>query len=80
MTDHAAAALRRKGFTVVPGLDTWEMQTVTKDGARLRITSMPGKHGPGPIKFLLPPVMGSTIEFSAPWAAPPSGFTSRATH
>jgi L-ascorbate metabolism protein UlaG (beta-lactamase superfamily) len=64
-TEHAAAALRAKGFREARGLEPWERLTVTKGGARLRITSMPGIHGPGPLKFLLPPVMGSMLEFES---------------
>ncbi|HZH34020.1 MAG TPA: MBL fold metallo-hydrolase [Pyrinomonadaceae bacterium] len=30
---------------------------------RLRITSMPGQHGPGIVDFALPPVMGSVLDF-----------------
>ena len=65
-TNHAAAALRAKGFTAARGLETWETLTVTKGAARVRLTSLPGKHGPGAINFLLPPVMGSMLEFDAP--------------
>ena len=53
------------------GLDTWESFTATKDGASLRITSMPGKHGPGPLNALLPPVMGSMLEFKTAEGAVP---------
>jgi L-ascorbate metabolism protein UlaG (beta-lactamase superfamily) len=65
-TEHAAAALRSKGFKEARGLETWEKLTVTKGEARLRISSMPGIHGPGPLKFALPPVMGSMLEFESP--------------
>jgi L-ascorbate metabolism protein UlaG (beta-lactamase superfamily) len=64
-TNHAAAKLRAKGFREARGLETWEMFTVVKGDARLRITSMPGKHGPGAVNFLLPPVMGSMLEFES---------------
>jgi L-ascorbate metabolism protein UlaG (beta-lactamase superfamily) len=37
--------------------------TVTKGQHRLRITSMPGQHGPGIVDFALPPVMGSMLDF-----------------
>jgi L-ascorbate metabolism protein UlaG (beta-lactamase superfamily) len=64
-TPHAAAKLRSKGFREARGLETWETFTVEKGDARLRITSMPGKHGPGAVNFLLPPVMGSMLEFES---------------
>ncbi|MFP5260619.1 MAG: MBL fold metallo-hydrolase [Blastocatellia bacterium] len=62
-TRHAASSLKGKGFTATHGLDTWESLSVVKGGGRLRITSMPGKHGPGLMNALLPPVMGSMLEF-----------------
>jgi L-ascorbate metabolism protein UlaG (beta-lactamase superfamily) len=62
-TNHAAAALRAKGFREARGLETWETFTAVKGGARLRLTSMPGLHAPGPLQLLLPPVMGSMLEF-----------------
>ena len=64
-THHAAAKLRAKGFREARGMETWETFTVEKGDARLRITSMPGKHGPGAVNFLLPPVMGSMLEFES---------------
>jgi L-ascorbate metabolism protein UlaG (beta-lactamase superfamily) len=38
---------------------------VRKGGATLRLTAMPGTHGPGPLGPLLPPVMGSMLEFGS---------------
>ena len=62
-TEHAAGELRDKGFTAPVALDTWDAVTVEKGDARVRITSMPGKHGPAGVDFFLPPVMGSILEF-----------------
>ncbi|HUS13525.1 MAG TPA: MBL fold metallo-hydrolase [Chloroflexia bacterium] len=62
-TGHAAAALHNMGFRAPQPLDTWETLTVVKGDARLRITAMPGMHGPGPLSALLPPVMGSMLDF-----------------
>ncbi|HEX6288179.1 MAG TPA: MBL fold metallo-hydrolase [Herpetosiphonaceae bacterium] len=64
-TRHAAKDLRRKGFTRTYPLKTWQTQTVTKGEVRLRITAMPGTHGPGILAALLPPVMGSMLEFES---------------
>jgi L-ascorbate metabolism protein UlaG (beta-lactamase superfamily) len=61
----AAAKLRAKGFREARGLETWETFTVVKGNARLKITSTPGKHGPGAVNFLLPAVMGSMLEFES---------------
>jgi L-ascorbate metabolism protein UlaG (beta-lactamase superfamily) len=62
-TEHAASELKDKGFTATLALDTWDSVTVWKGGARVSITSMPGKHGPAIVEKFLPPVMGSMLEF-----------------
>ncbi len=61
-TPHAARRLQRWGFGRSVGLDTWESHELEGGGARVRITSVPGTHGPGVVGRLLPPVMGSVIE------------------
>ncbi|HEX2177939.1 MAG TPA: MBL fold metallo-hydrolase [Actinomycetota bacterium] len=61
--EHAARKLKRQGFTRPISLETWESQWVHGPGARLRVTSMPGKHAPQPLQSLLPPVMGSMLDF-----------------
>jgi len=63
-TEHAANELKEKGFTATIALDTWDAVNVEKGGARVRLTSMPGKHGPSVTEFFLPPVMGSMLEFA----------------
>ena len=62
-TPHAARYLEGKGFRPLEGLRTWESMSVRKGDARLRITAMPGTHAPGPLRKVLPPVMGSMLEF-----------------
>ncbi|HEX8161102.1 MAG TPA: MBL fold metallo-hydrolase [Pyrinomonadaceae bacterium] len=62
-TEHAAGELKGKGFTAPLALDTWDSVTARKGGASVRVTSMPGKHGPAGVDFFLPPVMGSMLEF-----------------
>jgi L-ascorbate metabolism protein UlaG (beta-lactamase superfamily) len=62
-TEHATAELRDKGFSEAVALDTWESIVVDKGEAQVRITSMPGQHGPGIVDFALPPVMGSMLDF-----------------
>jgi L-ascorbate metabolism protein UlaG (beta-lactamase superfamily) len=62
-TSHAAKALRKKGFGKAYALKTWQTMTVVKGDAVLRITSTPAKHASGPLTPLLPPVMGSMLEF-----------------
>jgi L-ascorbate metabolism protein UlaG (beta-lactamase superfamily) len=62
-TKHAVENLEAKNFRKGIALDTWESVEFTKGDARLRITSMPGQHGPGVVDFALPPVMGSVLDF-----------------
>lgn len=64
-TPHATAELESKDFKNSVPLDTWDSATVTKGEAQVKITSMPGKHGPAMVDFALPDVMGSMLEFSA---------------
>ena len=62
-TPAAVAELEARDFTGGVGLATWETAQYTKGAARLRITSMPGKHGPPMVDFALPDVMGSMLDF-----------------
>jgi len=62
-TRRAAASLRKLGFKRALGLKNWRAVTFRKGDARLCITSMPGRHGPGPLAAALPAVMGSMLEF-----------------
>ncbi|MBV9788679.1 MAG: MBL fold metallo-hydrolase, partial [Chloroflexi bacterium] len=64
-TGHAAKKLKRLGFTRPYALKTWQSQTIRKGDVQLRITAMPGTHGPGLLAALLPPVMGSMLEFES---------------
>ena len=43
---YAARRLRAKGFSQARALNTWESADLTRDGGRLRVTSMPGLHTP----------------------------------
>ena len=62
-TKHAAAALAKKGFGATHSIGNWEKITIEKGDARLAITSLPGRHGPPIVSAVLPPVMGSLLEF-----------------
>jgi L-ascorbate metabolism protein UlaG (beta-lactamase superfamily) len=64
-TEHAASAIREKGFTAPIALNTWDSVTVEKGDSQVRVTSMPGKHGPAIVDAFLPPVMGSMLEFQS---------------
>ncbi len=62
-TPHAAKKVRRQGFIRPVALDTWHSQLVVRGDAQVRVTAMPAKHAPQPLEALLPPVMGSMLEF-----------------
>ena len=62
----AAQALSKMGFRRTIPLETWEGTTFVKGRGRLKITGMPGRHGPWLLSRLLPPVMGSMLEFHGP--------------
>ncbi|MBA2535073.1 MAG: MBL fold metallo-hydrolase [Rubrobacter sp.] len=62
-TSHATRYLEKVGFTKTRALKTWEPIEVRKGEANLRLTAMPGTHGPGPLGAVLPPVMGSMLDF-----------------
>ncbi|MEW6613035.1 MAG: MBL fold metallo-hydrolase [Pseudomonadota bacterium] len=64
-THHAARVLAHKGFGKAQGLATWDSLLLRKGEVWLRITAMPGRHAPGVLSTLLPPVMGSLLEWGA---------------
>ena len=59
----ASRTLRGRGFLGARGLRTWQNRTLARDGHQVRVTALPGRHAPGPLRHLLPPVMGSLLEF-----------------
>ena len=61
-TPEAAACLGKRGFTDTSDLRPWQSHELTRGTDTLRITSVPGVHGPGPLARLLPEVMGSVLE------------------
>jgi L-ascorbate metabolism protein UlaG (beta-lactamase superfamily) len=63
-TPAAARRLSRWGFSAEP-LRTWQRTTLERDGERLEVEALPGVHGYGVMKGLLPPVMGSLLEHRA---------------
>ncbi|MBU6530480.1 MBL fold metallo-hydrolase [Streptomyces sp. NPDC057245] len=63
-TPHGSRLLRGLyGFRRATGLRTWQSRTLRRGDSSVRVTSLPGRHAPGPARFLLPPVMGSLLEF-----------------
>jgi L-ascorbate metabolism protein UlaG (beta-lactamase superfamily) len=61
-TPQAAKHLSARGFTATADLTAWQTHEFASGTDTLRITSVPGVHGPGPLDKLLPPVMGSVLE------------------
>jgi L-ascorbate metabolism protein UlaG (beta-lactamase superfamily) len=61
-TPQAERRLRRQ-FPGVRGLPTWDTHEWSRGNQRMRLTAVPGRHGPGVVDRLLPEVMGSVIEF-----------------
>lgn len=61
-TPEAARCLSDRGFTHTSDLRPWQTHELTRGTATLRITSVPGVHGPGPLTRVLPQVMGSVVE------------------
>jgi L-ascorbate metabolism protein UlaG (beta-lactamase superfamily) len=64
-TPHAQRRLRRRGFGASLGLMTWDTHTIVKGSSRVVITALPGRHAPSWTQRLLPPVMGSMLEFGS---------------
>ncbi|OBK23199.1 MBL fold metallo-hydrolase [Mycobacterium asiaticum] len=62
-TPAAAKRLHQKGFERASAMSTWQTQTVGKGPVKLTVTSLPGRHAPTWANRLLPPVMGSMLEF-----------------
>jgi L-ascorbate metabolism protein UlaG (beta-lactamase superfamily) len=62
-TSHASKELTKRGFTNIQKLDKWQSISFVKGNVKLAITATPGRHGPLPISFLLPNVMGSILDF-----------------
>jgi L-ascorbate metabolism protein UlaG (beta-lactamase superfamily) len=66
----AAKALQQRGFRYPKPIDTWSFVSVEKGDMRLRVTSLPGRHGPPLSDLVMPEVMGSMLEFEPVGAAP----------
>jgi L-ascorbate metabolism protein UlaG (beta-lactamase superfamily) len=64
-TNEAAKELRERGFGNTHPLDTWSSLIIGKGDVYLKISSMPGQHGPVLADLLLPEVMGSMLEFQS---------------
>jgi L-ascorbate metabolism protein UlaG (beta-lactamase superfamily) len=61
---HAARKLISQGFRSPVALSIWQSRIITRGDAEVQVTSLPGKHAPEPLGFLVPPVMGTLLDFS----------------
>ena len=64
-TNEASKALGERGFANAHPLDTWSSIDIGKSEINLRITALPGRHGPPLSQLVLPEVMGSMLEFQS---------------
>ncbi|MEO7493511.1 MAG: MBL fold metallo-hydrolase [Massilia sp.] len=70
-TREASEHLERLGFTRRYALARWDTLEVRKGATLLRVSAMPARHG-GPVtSALLPPVMGSMLDFRHGATGPP---------
>jgi L-ascorbate metabolism protein UlaG (beta-lactamase superfamily) len=71
-TPQAVRRLQPWGFAAAQALTTWESTELTQpDGSRLKVTAAPGTHARGVLRRILPPVMGSILEFTPAGDEPP---------
>ncbi|WP_028642382.1 MBL fold metallo-hydrolase [Nocardioides sp. URHA0020] len=69
-TTSAADRLRKWGFENAAGLATWESTSYEDAGHRLSVRAVPGQHGKGVARALVPPVMGTVLELESPDGQP----------
>lgn len=65
-TPGAARTLAAAGFEAIRALPTWKSTRFVKDGAQVRATAMPARHGPAMLAGVMPQTMGSLLDFSTP--------------
>jgi L-ascorbate metabolism protein UlaG (beta-lactamase superfamily) len=61
-TAEAARCLADRGFTGTSDLRPWQTHELRRGDDVLRVTAVPGVHGPGFLAKVLPDVMGSVLE------------------
>jgi L-ascorbate metabolism protein UlaG (beta-lactamase superfamily) len=62
-TQQAGEKLDEQGFGATISLETWEYVTVERGDATVRVTAMPAKHAPEAVSPLIPPVIGTMLDF-----------------
>jgi L-ascorbate metabolism protein UlaG (beta-lactamase superfamily) len=68
-TAAAARALRRQGFTAAAAIETWGTVSFRAGSETLTVTATPGRHAGGIGRYLLPPVMGTVLDYRGPQGA-----------
>lgn len=63
-TPEASEELGSRGFTQALGIETWESAVLERDGTRIEVMAVPGRHGPPLVDFALPDVMGTVVIFT----------------
>jgi L-ascorbate metabolism protein UlaG (beta-lactamase superfamily) len=64
-TASASRRLKGRGFGHTHGLEKWHQHELTEQGRTVRVTAMPARHSFGLTGRLLPPVIGTMLEFGA---------------
>jgi L-ascorbate metabolism protein UlaG (beta-lactamase superfamily) len=62
----AAASLRERGFRDVRAIQPWENAVLARGDTRVRVTAVPGRHGPRGASLVLPDVIGELVELVGP--------------
>ncbi len=70
-TPHAARRLQRWGFSASHALADWQSHRLKRGDESLTVTSVPAVHAFGVLGRLLPPVMGSVLEYQTGPEEPP---------
>lgn len=71
-TPQAEKRLRKQGFRYAEKLDRWGSRTLRHGPESLTLTATPGTHARGPARHLLPPVMGSVLQYRPDAGADPT--------
>jgi L-ascorbate metabolism protein UlaG (beta-lactamase superfamily) len=70
-TPQAVRRLHRAGFASAEPFDVWEQRTLRHGRESLTLTAAPGAHARGLARHVLPPVMGSVLQYRADVNAAP---------
>ncbi|MHA3702680.1 MBL fold metallo-hydrolase [Jatrophihabitans sp. YIM 134969] len=71
-TAEAEKRLHEQGFRNAARVEEWDSRTLRHGPESLTVTATPGAHARGLVRHLLPPVMGSVLQYRATPDAPPA--------